>query len=687
MPERELFYRGLFRALMRVQLLMLALFLLVMVVLYSAWQQSFEQETISRLQKQQQKQLLALQEELKNIPEYFQLINKMWQEALTEDVLQTLPYLLQVERSQALQEVQINTNGTAYRFVYQENVWQNYVAPEALLLPFGLKADLLLAASAWQQNQGWLVRDKSLYYVYQGEDALIYARYDLPVLLKQDFFIDENSRLQISNYLLDNPTSSNACQVKNPLFMQQALLTLGLKEIDFTNEKVKSYWFPARAAQPCAASLTIMPLPLAKAETIELSAAALATAPLLWLWQDLPNGSANAVYYIQGLMFLVLLVALLGMVFTARVLQKYFVLPMQNMLKKIAQIQKTLPQSHNDLKAAQPQQMRDVFERIDQAFHDLSQTVADIHNISAHQEKKNFSLSDFYSENQQLQLRWLQSEKMSALGQMVAGLAHEMNTPLGYIGSNVTFLQGAINEVRWLQEILQQLLSQLEQEQPEYYAHWQAGFEINEFHEEALQGSFIEEMEQVLDDILYGIDQLFSIVEGLKVYSRKESVVNVPLNLSQTVAGALKIAKAAVGKHSLTADLPEDLPLILGSPNEITQICINLVTNAAQAIVHDHGKIHVRVFRSAGMLGLSVSDNGCGVPKALREKIFEPFFTTKPIGEGTGLGLAITQQLLLKYGGRLILDSEEGIGSTFTACFPLQNSPEVSENHQQKYKE
>ncbi len=682
MSERVLFYRGLFRVLMRVQLLMLALFLLVMVVLYTAWQQSYQQEVISRLQKQQQTQLLALQEKLKAIPDYFQLVIQLWQQALSEDALQTLPYLLQVEKSQALQEVQITSNGTAYRFVYEENNWQTYVAPEALLLPVALKADLLLAVSAWQQSQGWLVRDKNLYYFFQGDNALMYARYDLPILLNQGFFPEQNSYLQISNYLFEHPASAAHCQTNKPLFMQQALMTLELKEIDFTTEKIKSYWFPARATQPCAASLTITALPLAAAETIELSTAALAQAPWLWLWQELPPGNTNAVGYIQGLMILVLVVALLGMVFTARVLQKYFVIPMQDVLKKIELIQKNLPQGSSETKTAHPQQLRDVFERLDVAFQDLSNSFSEVYSVTSQEEKKqNFSLSEFYSQNQQNQLRWLQAEKMSALGQMVAGLAHEMNTPLGYIGSNINFLQGTINEVRWLQEIVQRLLVQLKDEQPDYYARWQAGANLSQFHHEALQGTFIEEMEQVLDDVLYGIDQLFSIVEGLKVYSRKEGMINVTVNLGQTVAGALKIAKAAIGEHRLTTDLASDLPMLLSSPNEITQICINLVTNAAQAIQHDHGKIHVRVFQQEAMLGLSVSDNGCGVPKDLREKIFEPFFTTKPVGEGTGLGLAVTQQLLLKYGGKLILDSEEGVGSTFTACFPLRDVQKALEKN------
>lgn len=674
MPERVLFYRGLFRALMRVHMLMLALFLLVMLVLYTAWQHSYQQEVISRLQKQQQMQLLALEEKLEYIPDYFQFVIDLWQERLSADALQTLPYLLQVEKSQALQEVQITSNGTAYHFVYEGKNWQSYVAPEALLLPVALKSALLLAVSAWQQNQGWLVRDRYLYYVFQGDNALIYARYDLPILLKHDGLRDQNSYLQISNYLLENPSSTAPCQANNPLFMQQALLTLQLKELDFTTEKVKSYWFPPRAAQPCAAALTLTPLPLAAAESIELNAAALATAPLLWLWQDLPPGSTAVVGYVQGLMVLVLVVALLGMAFTARVLQKYFVIPMQNVLKKIKDIQKVLPQVTSEAKVLDPRQLHDVFERLDLAFADLS------HNL-VNQEGKNIFISDIYEKTQQAQLRWLQAEKMSTLGQMVAGLAHEMNTPLGYIGSNITFLQGAINEVRWLQEIVERLLTEFKTEQPECYARWQASADLTTFHHEALQGVFVEEMEQVLDDVLYGIDQLFSIVEGLKVYSRKEGATNVPINLSQTVAGALKIAKAAIGQHTLTTDLPSDLPTLLSSPNEITQICINLVTNAAQAIQHDHGKIHVRVFQQGAMLGLAVSDNGCGVPEALREKIFEPFFTTKPVGEGTGLGLAVTQQLLLKYGGKLILESEEGKGSTFTACFPLPDAPEALESH------
>jgi len=231
-----------------------------------------------------------------------------------------------------------------------------------------------------------------------------------------------------------------------------------------------------------------------------------------------------------------------------------------------------------------------------------------------------------------LHAKMVQQEKLSSLGLMAAGIAHEINNPMACVTSQVL-------------ELAREL------EHPDVPAR--------------LRSCAAE----VLPDALEGIERVNAIVGDLRRFARSEPGPSSHYDLNDQVRTALRIASAAVRGRVVRVELAE-LPLAVGRPQQITQVLVNLLVNAGQATRHGD-EVAITSRREGEELVVVVSDTGCGMTREALSMLFQPFHTTKPPGEGTGLGLSIVRGLVAGHGGRIEADSRPGSGSTFTVRLPV----------------
>lgn len=273
-------------------------------------------------------------------------------------------------------------------------------------------------------------------------------------------------------------------------------------------------------------------------------------------------------------------------------------------------------------------------------------------------------LAEVYEELKQSQLQMMQSEKMASLGQMVAGLAHEINTPLGYSRSNV--------------DLMQELLA----EQADTLAEatgWPGTGAANEDAaanlarvRQLLEEGRIEELADLLGATRQGLDQISELVDGLRSFSRLDRSRVDRVDLNRGVEDVLRIARNTLLKHSANVHRQlGDLPLVSCVPSQINQVLLNLVVNAAQALPEGGGNIAIETRVSGRCVEILVEDDGCGMPPEVAARIFDPFYTTKEIGKGTGLGLSIAYQIMHEHGGAIGVESTPGEGTRFVISLPL----------------
>lgn len=257
----------------------------------------------------------------------------------------------------------------------------------------------------------------------------------------------------------------------------------------------------------------------------------------------------------------------------------------------------------------------------------------------------------------------LQSEKMASIGLLAAGVAHEINNPIGYVHSNLGTLQEYLGSLTSLVECYAEAL---QDDDPA------SRRDAVKAMRERLDIDFIlGDVPQLLSESREGIERVTKIVQDLKEFShvgRDEPMR--PSDLAKGLESTLNIVwndlkyKVRLEKHY------SDLPLVECHPSEINQVFMNLLINAGQAIV-GRGVIVLASGVEDDEAWISVGDSGCGIPEEAMQRIFDPFYTTKPIGRGTGLGLAICYSIVAKHHGRIEVSSRIGTGSTFRVVLPI----------------
>jgi signal transduction histidine kinase len=277
-------------------------------------------------------------------------------------------------------------------------------------------------------------------------------------------------------------------------------------------------------------------------------------------------------------------------------------------------------------------------------------------------------------ENSRLQRQSTVSERLAAVGQLAAGIAHEINTPVQFVGDSVQFVQGAMEDLARLIGRYQALRDQVMTGET---VSRQLLQEIAGMEEEIELDFLATEVPRALARSLEGVRRVGEIVQAVKTFGRAETREKNLADLNELLQTAVVVARQQY-VHVAALDLQlGEIPLLFCHSGDLLQVFLNLLLNAAHAIgalvpPAERGTITVRSSLVDGYLLVGVSDNGCGIPAGLGDKIFDPFFTTKDVGKGTGLGLSIARTLVVdKHGGSLTYESEVDRGTTFWVKLPL----------------
>lgn len=281
------------------------------------------------------------------------------------------------------------------------------------------------------------------------------------------------------------------------------------------------------------------------------------------------------------------------------------------------------------------------------------------------------SLTKAYEELKASQTQLIQSEKMASLGQMVAGVAHEINTPLGYVRNNVEMIDQAFRQLSSVLGEHEHLIDLMSAEVPDEHRIHAQLLKANEASATLRDAQVVDDSLNLFKDTLFGVDQIKDLVINLRNFSRLDQAKVVDINLNDCLEQTLVIANNVLKNKLEVIRRFGDIPAVSCSPSQINQVLLNLITNAAHAIEHDEGKLLLKTEAEDGWVHLSIQDNGKGIPPENLQKIFDPFFTTKPIGQGTGLGLSISYQIIKAHGGTLRVSSQVGKGSRFTISLPV----------------
>jgi len=273
------------------------------------------------------------------------------------------------------------------------------------------------------------------------------------------------------------------------------------------------------------------------------------------------------------------------------------------------------------------------------------------------------------------QAQIMHTTKLASLGQMIAGVAHELNTPLGFVKSNVDVCRELLAE--YDQQLISKAhghlaqASRLNLEDPNVKQKLPAA--LKALAARLAANTTLSEVNELLSDSREGLEQLAKLVRNLKGFARLDQDGMDLFDPIEAIESALVIAQHELrDRISVVKDLVA-MPKVKAVPSQINQVFLNLITNAAQAM-GERGTLTLRSRRQGDFAVLEVEDNGAGISPEVLPKIFDPFFTTKPVGEGTGLGLSIVHKIIHSHGGSINVRSNPGQGTTFAISLPIDHA-------------
>lgn len=276
-------------------------------------------------------------------------------------------------------------------------------------------------------------------------------------------------------------------------------------------------------------------------------------------------------------------------------------------------------------------------------------------------EHRNAELARQKMEMEKLQTQILHNEKMASLGQMAAGVAHELNNPAGFIHSNIEQLKQYVDQLRGCLADYDKLTL------PPAVVE-----RISEIKKQNDYDNILADLGAILSDCRIGAERIRDVVQNLRLFSSLDEATVKRVNVIDGIESSLRLLSEYYRSGAITLIRDYcDLPEVDCYAAQLNQVWMNLLVNAAQAIGRTSGEVRVTTRCEGESIKVSISDTGPGISQEQQKKIFDPFFTTKPVGEGTGLGLSITHGIVERHGGRIEVESSPGHGTTFTVLLPV----------------
>ena len=298
-------------------------------------------------------------------------------------------------------------------------------------------------------------------------------------------------------------------------------------------------------------------------------------------------------------------------------------------------------------------------------------------------EQKNAQLQREITERRMLEAQLVQAQKLESMGQLAAGIAHEINTPMQYVGDNTRFFQDAFTDILNLLKSYENLLEAV-----------RAGSAVSDFIQQVEEAREMADLEYLLEEVpnalaqsMEGIEWVNKIVRSMRSFSHPVVEDKIAIDINQAIESTLTISRNE-WKYvaEMITQFDSSLPLVPCFPGEFNQVILNIIVNAGQAIAEvigddsgsAKGTITVSTLRHGDDVEIRIGDTGPGIPDQVRSKVFDLFFTTKDVGKGTGQGLAMAHSVIVeKHGGSLTFESEEGRGTTFIIRLPIDNKAQA----------
>lgn len=316
----------------------------------------------------------------------------------------------------------------------------------------------------------------------------------------------------------------------------------------------------------------------------------------------------------------------------------------------------------------------------------VKERTIDLENLNSILNNRTIEIQDALERLRATQDQLIQREKLAGIGQLAAGIAHEINNPLGYVSSNMASLESYINNFKHLLNMYQRLGDNLSSCQNETI--FPLLEEVRKYEQENDLDYILEDLEELFLDVNTGLDRVGKIVKSLRMFSWSEHETNFEgsYDLNKAIEDSLLIAQNEIKYTAVVEQNLGNIPGIEAIGSEINQVLLNILVNATQAIKMKEmgtlGLIKITTWYDEEFVYCNIEDNGVGISSDYLKQIFNPFFTTKPVGVGTGLGLSISYDIIVnQHHGQIIGEGELGKGAKFRIILPIKqkNSTEVSE--------
>lgn len=271
-------------------------------------------------------------------------------------------------------------------------------------------------------------------------------------------------------------------------------------------------------------------------------------------------------------------------------------------------------------------------------------------------------------ELQSTQAQLVQNEKMASLGQLAAGVAHEINNPTGFVKNNIETLKEYNHIFGELLELIKPVLEKREMTKQELDSFITQLLTINSKDD---LGFIHDDIHPLIDETLDGVDRIQKIVQGLRNFARQDNEVFNLGNINHAIDNAITLTRNEIKYHCRVDTNLDELSDVMCNIDQLTQVFVNLLINASHAI-KGHGRIYISSKERKGHIIVKIADNGIGIAPEYIPRLFDPFFSTKAVGKGTGLGLSISKGIIEKHQGIITVISRPGRGSSFTVKIPIK---------------